>query len=392
MRTSSPLRCPMDTNAPLPEKIDSQSAEPSYQQLAKLLAQQIVRRDLEPGARLPQERDLAGQHQVSRFTVRNALDVLESQGLIQRVRGKGTFVTTAQADGRWFSTASTILLVQIGPKYMPNVGAEGYYGHIHAGVRQMARTLGLGLKVESIAGYVKVPLASYKPPRPSEVGGVILCGTFDDQYIRMFQSEGVPAVVVDYYTHDLNTDCVAIDMEAEAYVAVDHLLERGHTSLGFVAAGRMESGTDLREFDPDVWRLLDNLRRVAQRRRLAMRDEWVVLAASSRQLAPSVRELLSLRSRPTAVFCFDNGPAAACLQMISEGLARCPEDISLISRACEFDADPQVTSFISDPELMGRMAVKLLMERMSGQRQRAAKLAVAGRFARGTTTGPAPHL
>jgi DNA-binding LacI/PurR family transcriptional regulator len=49
-----------------------------------------------------------------------------------------------------------------------------------------------------------------------------------------------------------------------------------------------------------------------------------------------------------------------------------------------------ITRLLSDPGMLGRSAVKLLVERMQGQRQRAVKLAVATRLSPGQSTGPAP--
>lgn len=277
------------------------------------------------------------------------------------------------------------------PLMLQSIEEDSYYGQIHLGVRQMARLLGLDVQIKAVPGYVRVPLTEYRPPNASEVGGVILCGTFDDQFIRMFRSEGVPVVVVDYWTQDMQTDCVALDVEAEVHAAIDHLVERGHTSLGFVASGRQERDTQLREFDPDVWRLLDDLRRVAQRRRLEMRDEWVLLAPTRPQMEESVKQLLSLRSRPTALFCFDDGGVLPVLQMAAQGLVRCPEDLSVIGRGSEYVLGRQTTCFAGVPLLLGRLAIKLLVERMRGQRQHALKVAVPTRFVRGTTTGPAPR-
>ena len=48
---------------------------------------------LQPGAKLPNERDIAKQLKTSRTAVRNALATMERQGLIRRRVGSGTFVT-----------------------------------------------------------------------------------------------------------------------------------------------------------------------------------------------------------------------------------------------------------------------------------------------------------
>ena len=46
----------------------------------------------EPGTPAPSERELVQQFGVARMTVRQALDALVAQGLLERVAGRGTFV------------------------------------------------------------------------------------------------------------------------------------------------------------------------------------------------------------------------------------------------------------------------------------------------------------
>jgi GntR family transcriptional regulator len=60
-----------------------------------LLKDQIVSGNLAPNARLPSEPEIAARHQLSRVTVRRALDGLERDGLIRRQPGAGTFVRRA---------------------------------------------------------------------------------------------------------------------------------------------------------------------------------------------------------------------------------------------------------------------------------------------------------
>lgn len=51
----------------------------------------VIDRGLEPHSKLPTERELATEFDVSRLTVRRALDKLESDGRVYRVQGSGTF-------------------------------------------------------------------------------------------------------------------------------------------------------------------------------------------------------------------------------------------------------------------------------------------------------------
>ena len=65
---------------------------PLYVQIAESLIDQIVSGKLSPEERLPSERELSQQLNVSRMTLRAALHELESKGLIVRRSGDGTYV------------------------------------------------------------------------------------------------------------------------------------------------------------------------------------------------------------------------------------------------------------------------------------------------------------
>ncbi|MGW0807168.1 GntR family transcriptional regulator [Nonomuraea sp. NPDC002799] len=63
-----------------------------YQAIARELREQIERGELAPGSAVPSESVLRRAHEVSRSTVRQALAVLEQEGLIVAEHGRGRFV------------------------------------------------------------------------------------------------------------------------------------------------------------------------------------------------------------------------------------------------------------------------------------------------------------
>lgn len=65
---------------------------PYYRQLAEFIEARIKDGSLQPGDGLPSERELADLTGLSVDTVRAALDVLRSAGLVATARGIGTFV------------------------------------------------------------------------------------------------------------------------------------------------------------------------------------------------------------------------------------------------------------------------------------------------------------
>jgi GntR family transcriptional regulator len=70
---------------------------PKHAQLREIL-RRTVERELPPGSPIPSERDLAETYQVSRLTVRSAIGKLVEEGLLSRVRGKGTFTAARRME------------------------------------------------------------------------------------------------------------------------------------------------------------------------------------------------------------------------------------------------------------------------------------------------------
>ena len=70
----------------------------------------------EPGTPAPSERDLAEQFGVARMTVRHAIDALVAQGLLERVAGRGTFVTKPLIDMQMRLSAYTEEMERRGKK------------------------------------------------------------------------------------------------------------------------------------------------------------------------------------------------------------------------------------------------------------------------------------
>jgi GntR family transcriptional regulator len=77
----------------------SEGPLPKHAQLSAILVE-LASRELGPGAMIPSERELMERYDVSRSTVRKAIETLISDGVLQRAHGKGTFVSTPRLESR----------------------------------------------------------------------------------------------------------------------------------------------------------------------------------------------------------------------------------------------------------------------------------------------------
>lgn len=72
--------------------IQPTSAEPIYRQIVEQLRRLIAGGQLVSGELLPSVRDVAGFHAINPMTVSRAYGIAETEGMLERLRGKGMVV------------------------------------------------------------------------------------------------------------------------------------------------------------------------------------------------------------------------------------------------------------------------------------------------------------
>lgn len=112
------------------DSIDRHSAAPMYDQLRQLIIEGIDRDGLQPGDPLPGEHRLCERYGISRTVVRQALAQLEHEGLVERVKGKGTFVSRPR-------TSESLVHTLVG--LYDDVERRG--GHVHSDVLRHEQAL-----------------------------------------------------------------------------------------------------------------------------------------------------------------------------------------------------------------------------------------------------------
>jgi GntR family transcriptional regulator len=88
--------------------LNAVSHVPKYAQIADIFRQRIARGIWQKGLRLPANEILAAEFGVSRVTIRQAVDLLSRDGVIEAQQGRGTFVTGAVKQDRWLKVETTL--------------------------------------------------------------------------------------------------------------------------------------------------------------------------------------------------------------------------------------------------------------------------------------------
>ncbi|MBY6035074.1 GntR family transcriptional regulator [Fictibacillus nanhaiensis] len=86
--------------------IDKTSPLPLYYQIEEAIKQKIEKGDWEPGSMISSEREFAENYEVSRMTVRQAINNLVNDGYLTRSKGKGTFVSSKKIEQKLLGLTS----------------------------------------------------------------------------------------------------------------------------------------------------------------------------------------------------------------------------------------------------------------------------------------------
>ena len=74
-------------------KLNKESSVPLYQQLMEVIQNQILNGELKENDRIPTEIELSREYDVSRITVRKAVELLVEEEILIKRQGIGTFVS-----------------------------------------------------------------------------------------------------------------------------------------------------------------------------------------------------------------------------------------------------------------------------------------------------------
>ncbi len=326
-----------------------------YELVQTFLRSKIESGIIVPGEKLPSESELMDQFEVSRNAVRQAINELIKERLVESRQGIGTFcVKRTQSTSMLIGMVSFRISSYIFPRLVSacnqTVQREGYTLLLNESWYDAAqeRAVLLSLRKRGIDGLIITPVQE-----EGRRGNADL--------LADFEAEGIPVVLLDAEYPGYAFTSIIIDELAAGRRAAEFLWERGHRDIGMIYSAN---------YRPKVLRkegALGFLAKVGA----GVREDWVVGIrgqASSFSTYGQIRRLLaSKKDLPTAVICSSDDEALMFMHQARRRGVRIPEDLSLIA----FDNSdlarysfPRLTSLDHPSEYMGELAAKLLLDRI----------------------------
>ena len=344
-------------------RIDRESHVSMHLQLADEIRRLILTGEWQAPRRIPSEAELCNELQLSRNTVRQALQALEHEGLIIRQPGKGSFVAPLQEQNGLRRFVALVVPYARDPLpasiYRGIQAAANVHGYQVILADPMSSADGVDamlgrLENAGVCNYIVLPTGG-----PGEAA-----------HLERMAVRGHAMVYVDRYYAPPPVSFVGSDNYTGGVLATQHLIDLGHTRICYLI-GDMPVISSVRERREGY---------EATMRRAGLEPLPVVtlppggegsiaefglgwLARQTQQMA-FLEACLQGRDRPTAVFALHDLIAYQVLVAAQRCGLRVPEDLAIAGyNDTEFctTLDVPLTSVAQDGFAIGHRACELLV-------------------------------
>ncbi|WP_158299213.1 GntR family transcriptional regulator [Paenibacillus antri] len=219
---------------------------PRYERIFNHLYQKIKEGELKAGDRVPSEKELAVQFNVSRITSKKALELLSQYKLVERIQGRGSFVADAPPDvqdvasGRHADGAEekrdddewrTVGLVL--PDFADSFGAD-----LVRGIEEQCASNGCRMMIKLTYDNRENEQEAIRSFVRWGVDGLIVFPGHGEHYnseILRLVLDRFPLVLVDRYLKGIPANAVYTDNWKAAFDLTNLLLDKGFREVGFLS-------------------------------------------------------------------------------------------------------------------------------------------------------------
>jgi LacI family transcriptional regulator len=309
--------------------------------------------------RTPSVKDVAAAAGVSLGTVSNVMNRPEmvSAGTRERVERAMTelgFVRNESARQLRAGTSRTLAYVMLD-------GTNPFFHDVAQGIELAADDADLSLFICNSNGRAEREDVHLERLMQQRVQGILITPVNPDgAALDEVSRRGIPVVVVDRTPSSGDFCSVAVDDVLGGRLAVEHLIDRGHTRVAFI--GGPDSIGQVRE-------RLEGARAIWAESGLPFDDlihlPTAALTVGEGRAAGERLAGLPARRRPTAAFCANDLLALGLLQQTIGSGQRVPEDLAIVGYDdIEFAAAAAVplTSVRQPRQELGRAAAQLVLD------------------------------
>ena len=317
----------------------------------------ITENNLTEGDRFFSENELSSMHNVSRQTVRQALNVLENQNIITRMRGSGTFVKN--------NPDKEILPGHVNVGLISTYFGDYIFPSIVTGIEKVLRRNNIGMQLAITRNKVYEESRALCSMMEQGVQGLIIepsKSALPNQNIELFQTlkaKNIPIVFFNAKYPWADFPCVSLDDSAAGKLAADHLFKMGHKKIcAIFAVDDIQGHERYRGF---MQSCIENGVEKAEENVM-----WYTTKESDMLFSLFESRILKLlkASGATGVVCYNDRLAIDLISFCKSHGISVPDDISIVgiddSKFAEI-SDIPLTSVRHPHQLLGEKAAETIV-------------------------------
>jgi DNA-binding LacI/PurR family transcriptional regulator/DNA-binding transcriptional regulator YhcF (GntR family) len=337
---------------------------PLFMQIVEQIKQRIKSEELNPGMYLPKEVDFAKEFDVTRSTLRNALEVLEREGFIERRRSKGTIIAPRENFNKHLHADLAIVT----PLDLTN--SQNYFDllndHLELGAVITAATK-RGMLVRFVpwcenSNFLDLDEILF---RKGIDGFIFTSPLYLTDFIDRVVEEKIPHVLLESHYDKKGVNTVMADEYSTTRKCVKKLYELGHRRIGFYG-GPLKNVV----LNSSPRRCFDAFIAACREFELSLQDNWIQTYGENdwknirADLNHKAYNILNSKSRPTAIVTAAIRNSVAVAEICNELNISIPRDLSIICAGCNDSklTNSKSTGFEKDYKILGEAAFDSLIQ------------------------------
>lgn len=333
-------------------------AETKHEIIEKHYIRLIEENKVSAGDQLPSENEIASIFNVSRHTVRQALNYLVQEGWIYKERGKGSFYSNKKKNQAKKNVA-----------VMTTYISDYIFPRIISGIEEELRKKGYNLLLFSSNNDIESEKKFFENIINQDIAGLIVepaqssINNLHHESIKKLEKNNIKYIAINANCDEENSAYIVVDDEEGGYKLTHYLLELGHRNIAaFFKVDDIQGEKRRTGYIKAIKEYNINFEKSIVGEYITDNQEMYV--------DQFTKKIARMKNRPTAILCYNDKIALRVIDNLRKENITVPEDMSIVSFDDSYlavSSNIKLTTIKHPKQEMGIRAAKCIVDMIEGR-------------------------